>query len=192
MSDPARVVHRPPSPLTDGVVTLDMFTRDDALDIVWAIDDEIVRWVPVPDPYGESDARTFIDEPAATADAGPTLHFAVRHEGLLAGSISVAADRPVPGEAEIGYWLAPHARHRGVARRAVRLLADHVFATYAPPRIELLVHPGNDASRRTAEAVGAVFEGLRADGLKPPATDGTTDAAVYSLFPAATRATRRT
>lgn len=185
MSDPPSSLRRPNGPLTDGMVTLDRFTRADVLDVVRAIDDEIVRWVPVPDPYGESEARGFIGDAAATAETGQTLHFAVRYQGRLAGSISVAADRPVAGEAEIGYWVAPHARNRGIARRAVRLLAEHVFTSYAPRRIELLMHPDNAASRRTAEAAGATYEGIRPDALSPPAKDGTTDAAVYTLVPVA-------
>lgn len=189
MSDAPPTLQRPAAPLTDGIVTLDTFTREDALDIVEAMDDEILRWLPLPDPYGETEARGFIDAPPNTVAEGEALNFAVRWQGRLAGSVGVSAERPSPGQAQIGYWVAPHARNRGVGRRAVRLLAQHTFATYAPARIEILVHPDNVASRRTAEAAGAVFEGIREEAL--PMKDGTSPAAVYALFPASAQAQSR-
>lgn len=181
MSDPAPLLRRPPRPLTDGVVTLDEFGRDDVLDIVFAIDDEILRWLPLPDPYAETDARTFVDSPPASGAVGESLAFAIRWQGGLAGAAGVSTNRSAPDRPRIGYWVAPHARNRGVARRAVQLLADHTFATCRPHRIELLVHPDNHASRRAAEAAGAVFERIRPGALDPPPRDGTADAAVYVL-----------
>lgn len=189
MSEPPPILRRPDRPLTDGVVALDAFSVEDVLDVVAAIDDEILRWLPLPDPYGETEARAFISAPLNTATAGDALNWAIRPAGGKgrhppAGSIGVSASRPRAGEVELGYWLAPKARHRGIASRAVRLLAGHVLASPGIQRLEILMHPSNHASRRVAERVGARFEGVRRAGLVPPARDGCADAAVYALLPA--------
>lgn len=186
MSDPGPSLRRPDAPLTDGVVTLDAFTRDDILDIVGAVDDEILRWLPLPDPYGETEARAFVDGAPNTAAVGDALNFAIRRatdtgQAGLAGSVGVSVSRPRTGEVALGYWIAPHARGRGTAVRAVRLLARHALSTPGVERLEILTHPANHASRRVAERAGALFEGIRRRGLLPPASDGTSDAAVYAL-----------
>lgn len=188
MSDPAPSLHRPEQALTDGVVTLDTFTRDDVLPLVQAIDDEILRWLPLPDPYGETEARAFVTAPPNTASAGDVLHFAIRSSrARLAGAIGVAISRPRAGEVELGYWVAAQARQHGTARRAVTLLARHALATPGIARLEILTHPDNHSSQRVAERVGARYEGIRRNGLVPPARDGTTDAAVYALLPGEVR-----
>ncbi|MEX0657901.1 MAG: GNAT family N-acetyltransferase [Egibacteraceae bacterium] len=183
MSEPSLVLRRPADPLTDGVVTLDRFTRDDVVDIVRAIDDEILRWLPLPDPYGETEARGFVAAPPNTASEGAALNFAIRCEARLAGSVGVSISRPRTGEVEVGYWVAPHARHQGVALRAVLLVAGHALAAEGVERLEILCHPDNRASRHVAERAGAQFEGIRRHGLPPPPRQGSTDAAVYALLP---------
>lgn len=187
MSETPPVLHRPDGPLSDAVVTLDAFTTDDVLAVVAAVDDEILRWLPLPDPYGETEARAFISAPINTAASGDALNWAIRLVGSdggsrLAGSIGVSVSRPRKHEVELGYWVAPDARRRGTACRAVRLLAGHVFTSPEIARVEILTHPANRASRRVAERAGARFEGVRRGGLVPPARDGTTDAAVYALL----------
>lgn len=183
MSEPSLVLRRPDHPLTDGVVTLDMFTRDDVVDIVRAVDDEILRWLPLPDPYGETEARAFVTAAPNTASAGDALNFAIRRQARLAGSVGVSISRPRTGEVEVGYWVAPHARHQGIALRAVRLVAEHVLAAEGVERLEILCHPDNWASRHVAERAGAQLEGIRRRGLPPPPRQGSTDAAVYALLP---------
>ena len=180
-------LRRPAEPLTDGVVLLDAFTRSDVGDLVRVVDDEILRWLPLPDPYGESEAREFVDAPANRDTSGDALNFAIRLRkpagGPVAGSIGVFVSRPRSGELQLGYWIAAHARGQGAARRAVLLLARHALATPGVRRLEIQTHPANHASRRVAERVGAAFEGIRRGGLVPPAPDGTADAAVYALLP---------
>ena len=54
---------------------------------------------------------------------------------------------------EIGYWLVPRARGRGLATRIARLLAEHAFAL-GVLRVEAYVNVGNDASDRVLEGAG--------------------------------------
>jgi RimJ/RimL family protein N-acetyltransferase len=60
---------------------------------------------------------------------------------------------------EIGYWVAPWARGRGIASEAARLLAAQAFAI-GIPRLELRTDQENLASQRVALAAGFVREGL--------------------------------
>ena len=61
---------------------------------------------------------------------------------------------------EIGYWLAPAARGRGVATRAVRILGDWAFASLPVDRIGITAEPGNRASCAVAERAGFTYEGV--------------------------------
>ena len=81
---------------------------------------------------------------------------------------------------EIGYWLLPHARGRGVATRIARLLAQHSFSL-GVQRVEAYVNVGNGASDRVLERAGFTREGVVRSLPKP---DGTrVDKTLYSLLP---------
>ena len=84
--------------------------------------------------------------------------------------------------AEISYFLRGSARGRGLATRAVRLVAGWAFESLGVERIELRVHPDNKASQAVAERVGFTREGIeRASRVWP---DGTRfDSIVFSLLP---------
>ena len=59
--------------------------------------------------------------------------------------------------AQIGYWLAPHARGKGFATRAVVLLTGWLFELGAT-RVFLTVVEGNDASVAVARRAGFEYE----------------------------------
>lgn len=174
----------PDPALRDGVITLDALTESDLPSIVLASDDpESTRWLELPSPYLEEHAREFFLRQLSWADSGGSLVFAIREQatGRFLGTIGAHFARSRAGEAEIGYAIVPAFRRQGVARRATVLLARYLFATYRPGRIELLIQPGNVASRRAAEGAGAQFEGIRRAALAYAGRP--VDAAVYSLLP---------
>lgn len=82
---------------------------------------------------------------------------------------------------EVGYWVGPAGRGRGVAPRAVRLLANWAFAEGGLARLELLIEPANTASLAVAERAGCEREGL----LRSKAIVGgeRRDMLLYSLLP---------
>lgn len=126
-------------------------------------DPEIQRWTRVPVPYSEADAVAFVTrfgpDQWATGAGAP---FAVLDEGTgeLLGSMGlnviVWADR----RAEVGYWVAPGARRRGVAAGALGLLAGWALGELGLERLELYAETGNAASRRVAERSGFTQEGV--------------------------------
>jgi RimJ/RimL family protein N-acetyltransferase len=152
----------PDPPLTDGVVALRPFTEEDVRDVSACCQDpEIPRWTRVPSPYDEDDARTFI----ATAEdgrlAGERLSLAVTNPetGDLLGAIEVRAASS-EGGVGIGYWVAGHARRRGTAVRALRLVSAWAFRALGAQRVQVVAHPLNEASQRVALRAGFTREGL--------------------------------
>ncbi len=85
----------------------------------------------------------------------------------------------VPGRASVGYWLAPGARGRGLATRAVRLLATWAFADPTLERLELTTLVGNDASGRVALRAGFRREGILRRYLS--FRDTLVDAVMYAM-----------
>ena len=87
---------------------------------------------------------------------------------------------PVDRVAELGYWLVPGARGRGLAARATHVVVRHLFETGAANRVEFQCRVENEASRRVAEALGGQFEGIRRESHF---IDGAfSDHAVYAVL----------
>jgi len=154
----------PDPPLTDGVVILRLPQETDAPAIAAACrDPEIARWIPVPVPYRLEDARAFVAFAAEAWSSGrePTFVIADATSRELVGTIAIHRRPDEPGKAAVGYWLAPEARGRGAATRAVRLVARWAFAVEPVlVRMELLTLVGNGASGRVALRAGFAREGV--------------------------------
>lgn len=148
--------------LTDGVVLLRRWEPADAPAVHTACQDPLIaRYIPVPVPYSEADAETFVTTRRRDWDGPDERSFAIvdAASGRLLGSI--ARHGTTGRHAVFGYWLAPEARGRGIATRALRLLVAWTLETTAVVRLELFTDPDNDASGRVAERVGFVREGIR-------------------------------
>jgi ribosomal-protein-alanine N-acetyltransferase len=148
--------------LTDGVVRLRSWRPSDA-DAVFAAcqDPRIARFVPIPQPYTMAVATGYVAFAAAENTAGPSAHLAIvdAADDTLLGAISRHGGDG--HRAAFGYWLAPGARGRGVATRALRLLVEWTLATTDVIRLELYTDPDNDASGAVAVRAGFEREGVR-------------------------------
>jgi RimJ/RimL family protein N-acetyltransferase len=92
---------------------------------------------------------------------GDRYTFAVRDsvDGTLLGGCEL---QPRPsGEANLSYWTYPAFRRRGVASRAVALLAKTAFEVFGVTTLEILTAPDNTASRSVADRSGFVPKGSR-------------------------------
>jgi RimJ/RimL family protein N-acetyltransferase len=148
--------------LSDGVVTLRVWRPDDAPAVLVACQDPLIaRFVPIPQPYGEEEARSFIEMVQREWESGDEQAFAIVDAVTdeLLGSIS--RHGPFGHRATFGYWLAPEARGRGVATRALRLIVDWTIAATDVIRFDLYTDVENDASGRVAERAGFEREGIR-------------------------------
>ena len=81
---------------------------------------------------------------------------------------------------EIGYFVLPPARGRGIATTIARLLAEHAFSL-GIERVAAYVNVGNVASERVVERAGFTREGVVRSMPKP---DGRrVDKTLFSLLP---------
>ena len=147
----------PDPPLDDGVITLRGFESTDVAPIVAICQDpEIPRWTLVPSPYGQDEARGYLAHVADGLAAGTGASFAIvdPSAGRLLGTAGLMAIDWAAGCAEIGYMLAAHARGRGGATRAVRLLAEWAFGTLGLERLEMHIDRDNRASLAVAARNG--------------------------------------
>ena len=64
------------------------------------------------------------------------------------------------GRGEVGYWLVPAARGRGIGRTAVSLLVDWAFERVGLDRLEITTTPDNAPARALAASLGFAEEGL--------------------------------
>lgn len=173
----------PPYPdRTDGVLTLRRWRRSDALDVQRACaDPDIARWLPVPVPYTLEVAQGYVGAivPHEWAE-GTVANCAVTAaaDGALLGAVGLRVSGAV---GEVGYWVAPWARGRGVAARAARLHAGWGFEALGMARIELLADVDNLASQRAAEKAGWVREGVaRAVRAAPREPERRVDMVVFA------------
>lgn len=154
----------PDPPLTDGTVVLRLPRDADAPAIAAAcVDPEIARWIPIPVPYGLEDARAFLAFAAEGWSSGrePTFVIADAEDATLLGTLALHRRPDEARRAAVGYWLAPWARGRGAATRAVRLAVGWAFARDPGlVRMELLTLVGNEASGRVAVRAGFAREGI--------------------------------
>ena len=168
--------------LVDGDLTLRRWRVDDAPAFTRACQDgEISRWIPViPRPYGLGDAVEFLAEADEEWRTGSSRAFAiVDRDDRLLGAVTLHG--PEGHLAEIGYWLVPTARGRGVATRAVRLLTRYAFrADPALVRIGLRTLSGNVASGAVARRAGFALEGVLRS--LEPVRGELADVVVYSLL----------
>jgi RimJ/RimL family protein N-acetyltransferase len=145
-----------PPTLRDGDLVLRPKRPDDVDAITAACQDpEIPRWTFVPSPYTRADAEAYLARSAEEEAAGKCVNLlAVDAQDRLLGSFSLMELDHEPGYGEIGYWVSAEARGRGVATRAVRLLADWARAELGLTKIDILPHKDNAPSRRVAEKAG--------------------------------------
>jgi RimJ/RimL family protein N-acetyltransferase len=154
-------------------VRLRAYRPQDVDDVVAGYADPAAqRFMPlVPGPFTRRHGEWYVHEavPAAIAAGGSAYAIADPETDRLLGGIGINQVQPARAQGEIGYWVAPRARGRGVATAAVRALTEHAFRT-GTARLELLTHWENAVSQRVALAAGYQREGVRRGAL--PNRDG--------------------
>jgi ribosomal-protein-alanine N-acetyltransferase len=177
-----RAFSYPNPPLSDGIVVLRRWEESD-LDCVEqaAEDPDIPKGTTVPATFTPTEGRAWIERQWSRAESGTGLSQAIADaasgEALGAG-VLMTRQR---SSAEIGYWLVPRARGRGIGSRAVGLLARWAVKEAGLARLEAYVIPDNIASQRALEKAGFRREGLLRSYLSYE--ERRFDALLYSLLP---------
>jgi RimJ/RimL family protein N-acetyltransferase len=135
----------------------------------WGEDDVDAYWAALESPGGRlwhgSTLGTCDDVAAALArrrdwSTGDHASWAAAGpDGGLLGSISLHRIDREQDDGEVGYWIAPAARGRGLAPRAVDMVCRWAFAELGLYRIQLFHAVENTASGRVAAKAGFTPEG---------------------------------
>lgn len=140
-------------------------------------------WLPwLRDSYSRDDSAVWIATCQSDHDRGEAYTFGIFDENDRAlGDVGLNRIDYKRGSANLGYWVRESAQGRGVASRAARAIAAFGFEVLGLVRIEIVVAVDNVASRRTAEGLGAHFDGISPNRIL--LRGAAVPAAVYSLLP---------
>ena len=149
--------------LADEVIQLRRWTRRDVAAMLAAFRDPWFERFNDWAPGTSAEAPVYLTTAEQDRQQGIRIELAIvatlQLDAVLGGASlhAVDADR---GRAAVGYWLVPDARGRGVATRAVRLLARWAFNDLRLARLQLTCGPDKEASQRVAEHCGFRREGV--------------------------------
>jgi RimJ/RimL family protein N-acetyltransferase len=170
----------------DGIRSRDIILRFPSLDdldaILPAFTDPELREAGNLPAFGREELAASLQELPSLAQAGRLLALVAvdARTGEIVGGGTLHhldAERRI---VEIGYFVLPHARRRGVATKVARMLAEHAFSL-GIERVAAYVNVGNTASETVVERAGFTREGVVRSMPKP---DGRrVDKTLYSLLP---------
>jgi [ribosomal protein S5]-alanine N-acetyltransferase len=167
---------------TDGVALLRKWSEADVGCVQEAsTDPRIPEWTTVPAAFTEGEGLAFIRRQWGRLDSGEGISLALADAATneAVGLIAAMLHPRRAGVAEIGYWVIPRARGRGLATRAIRLASAWALSDAGLARVEALVEPENSVSQRALQAGGFRAEGVLRSFLT--SNDGRrTDAVVFS------------
>jgi RimJ/RimL family protein N-acetyltransferase len=170
----------------EGVVLRDWTEEDGAVLEAVCGDWDVCRFTSVPWTYTPAAARAWVERLRELRSSGRGLALAITREDedRALGTVNLGHLGEHADAAELGYWLVPAARGRGLATAAARTLCAWGSEQLGLSRVELAILPTNLPSRRVAERLGATFAGVREASHE--AGGRRWDLAIYSL-----RAARR-
>lgn len=177
----------PDPPLTDGVVTLRPWSKEDIPTLIECVDgdEDIAQWLDaVPQPYREAEGQTWVDQAATWWHDGSSAPFAVTEAngGRVLGSVGFGwvGDQRV---GEVGYWMRRDARGRGLTTRALQLISRWALGELDCARLQLRADVLNLPSQRVAEKAGFTREGVLRSVAFNPRQDRRVDFVMFSLLP---------
>jgi [ribosomal protein S5]-alanine N-acetyltransferase len=170
-------------PLSDGTVTVRLAAERDIPEVLIAYQDDPelhLRMGEEQPPSGAELGRLAERAPGDRA-AGRRMTLTIVGDGsdVCRGQVNVHHVDWDNARVELGIWLMPQARGRGLARTALRLVATWLLREANFERVQVLTETENDRMLRTAEGAGFQREGtlrgyLREQGMR-------VDAVVLSL-----------
>jgi RimJ/RimL family protein N-acetyltransferase len=174
----------PTEPLSDERVALRLSAERDIPEILIAYQDDPQLHISMREQRPPSGAELGRREDRASGEraAGTHLTLTILQAGsdVCRGQLYV---HPIDWDnqrAELGMWLAPQVRRRGLAAPALALAADWLLLHCGLERIEILPAPDNEPMIRAARTAGFRDEGVLRGYVRE--RDGRADAASMSLL----------
>jgi RimJ/RimL family protein N-acetyltransferase len=187
--EPRHTWLEPPVIELDGLRLRPQQERDLARIVEACSDPECVRWMRLSEPVTEESARANWAEELDRMALGTGVRWVVADTGSddLVGVVSLfGMESTAVGGAELGYWVHPDARGRGIATVASRAAVRHAFIAeedggLGRARVHALVGAENAASLRVLAGAGFREIGRERDRL---VIEGTRmDAVLFDVLP---------
>lgn len=148
--------------LSDGVVRLRELRDDDVPAFTRALADPGVFDLAYSGNLAADEATVlaYVHRERASAEAGERILLAIVDEaGTMIGLGMLFALNDRNRDGEIGFWLAPEARGRGIGTRAVRLLTGWAMHQVGRERVYAMTNPANVGACGVLERAGFVCDG---------------------------------
>lgn len=154
----------PSDALTDGHVALRLAAERDIPEVLIAHQNDRELYLRLGDerpPSGAELGRQMEEAPALrAAGAGLTLTILKPGSDDCRGQLTVHQVDWEHERAELGIWLDPHSRGKGLARGALRVAAGWLFESCGLERVQVVTEPDNEPLLRAALAAGFAHEGV--------------------------------
>jgi [ribosomal protein S5]-alanine N-acetyltransferase len=172
-------------PLTDDTVVLRDYAERDIPEILIAHQDDPRMHLLTGDdrpPTGAELGRAAEREATVRAvGERATLTIVEPSSDTCRGQIRVHPVDWDQSRAELGIWVAPQVRGRGLGRRALRLAGEWLLGPCGLARVELFTEPDNAPMVAAADAAGFVREGILREYLRKRGKG--VDVVIMSLIP---------
>jgi [ribosomal protein S5]-alanine N-acetyltransferase len=151
-------------PLGDDRMRLRLSDESDIPEVLIAYQDDPEMYLKMGEPGPPSGAELgrMAERAAADRAAGVGIRLTIVAAGadVCLGRVNVHHVNWEHARAELGIWVAPGARGRGLARTALRLVAAWLLQDLGFHRVQLLTDPSNEPLIRAAAGAGFQREGL--------------------------------
>lgn len=172
--------------ISDQLVLREAETEDAEI-IFRAIDshrEDLRLWLPFVDHLKQvADEAAFLAATLSVPDAERNYALRIEFEQTFCGLIGFVNTDTTNHKTEIGYWLLPPFRGRGIMTSCVRHLCKWAFQHRAMNRIQIKCAVGNHPSNAIPQRLNFRLEGVERDG-ELLASGTYTDLHVYSLLQA--------
>ncbi len=126
-------------------------------------DDQMGRLLGVEEEPTEAEVARRVEGAAERARLGRGVQFAVctADDDAFVGEVVLHTFAWKHLRCEIGFWVAPAMRGRGLARDAIRRTLEWAFADLAIERMEMATTTDNEPTRGLAPRIGFTEEGVQ-------------------------------
>lgn len=165
-----------------GEILLRPLGLDDQVPIaISANDPDIQRWFPLPSPYTESHANSWVKDSIQRLSNGNGFVSVIDYQDKFCGLLDVKRVEWIGRTCEISYWIAPGARRQNLAAASLAMMSKYLMNNINFNRIEVRISTENLASHGVALKAGFVREGIaRNAGIT---NSGQIDLVIYSKIP---------
>jgi len=124
---------------------------------------ELKKWMPwCKSNYSVNDAKNWVESREFEWKNGVEYSFVIlnRADSRLIGGVGLNRIDEINLTGNLGYWIGSEFVGKGFATESCKLALKFAFEQLSLNRVEIIMAETNNASKRVAEKLGAVKEGL--------------------------------